>query len=53
MKALLKIEWIKTWRSWPVFIMGIGIKYFLSAYSRSPKRVFAILYVNHDWLFYV
>ena len=25
MKALLKIEWIKTWRSWPVFIMGIGI----------------------------
>ncbi|WP_201710232.1 ABC transporter permease [Streptococcus salivarius] len=25
MKALLKIEWIKTWRSWPVFIMGIGM----------------------------
>ena len=25
MKALLKIEWIKTWRTWPVFIMGIGI----------------------------
>ena len=24
MKALLKIEWIKTWRSWPVFIMGSG-----------------------------
>ena len=25
MKALLKIEWIKTWRSWPVFIMSIGM----------------------------
>ena len=25
MKALLKIEWIKPWRSRPVFIMGIGI----------------------------
>ncbi len=25
MKALLKVEWIKTWRSWPVFIMGIGL----------------------------
>ena len=23
MKALLKIEWIKTWRSWPVFIMSM------------------------------
>ena len=28
MKALLKIEWIKTWRSWPVFIMGISLVYF-------------------------
>ena len=25
MKALLKIEWIKTWRSWPIFILGIGM----------------------------
>ena len=25
MKALLKIEWIKTWRSWPVIIMSIGM----------------------------
>ena len=25
MQALLKIEWIKTWRSWPVFIMSIGM----------------------------
>ena len=25
MKALLEIEWIKTWRSWPVFIMSIGM----------------------------
>ncbi|MHC3850059.1 ABC transporter permease, partial [Streptococcus thermophilus] len=25
MKALLKIEWIKTWHSWPVFIMSIGM----------------------------
>ena len=30
MKALLKIEWIKTWRSWPVFIMGI----------RDTRRIF-------------
>ncbi len=25
MKALLKIEWIKTWREWPYFIMSIGM----------------------------
>ncbi|MFC2400709.1 MAG: ABC transporter permease [Streptococcus sobrinus] len=25
MKALLKIEWIKTWREWPYFIMAIGM----------------------------
>lgn len=25
MKALLKIEWIKTWREWPNFIMAIGM----------------------------
>ena len=62
MKALLKIEWIKTWRSWPVFIMGIGIpvgffllfsSYLLSTYSRSSKRVFAVLYADHDWLLHV
>ncbi|CRH89883.1 ABC-type transport system involved in multi-copper enzyme maturation%2C permease component [Chlamydia trachomatis] len=25
MLALLKIEWIKTWREWPTFIMAIGM----------------------------
>lgn len=25
MKALLKVEWIKTWREWPNFIMAIGM----------------------------
>ncbi|VTS41283.1 ABC-2 type transporter [Streptococcus pseudoporcinus] len=25
MKALLKIEWIKLWREWPVFILAIGM----------------------------
>ncbi|WP_159560756.1 ABC transporter permease [Streptococcus halichoeri] len=25
MLALLKIEWIKTWREWPTFILGIGM----------------------------
>ncbi|SQB56061.1 ABC transporter permease [Streptococcus dysgalactiae] len=61
MKALLKIEWIKTWRSWPVFIMGIGIPvgFFLlfssifSAPTPSSKRVFAVLYADHDWLLHV
>lgn len=62
MKALLKIEWIKTWRTWPVFIMGIGIPVgffllFSSIFSaptpEAQKEFFAILYVNHDWLFYV
>ena len=25
MKALLKVEWIKTWRTWPMFIMAVGM----------------------------
>ncbi|RMI77060.1 ABC transporter permease, partial [Streptococcus iniae] len=25
MGPLLKIEWIKLWREWPVLIMGIGM----------------------------
>ena len=61
MKALLKIEWIKTWRSWPVFIMGIGIPvgFFLLFLVSSQhllqklKRVFAVLYADLDWLLHV
>ena len=61
MKALLKIEWIKTWRSWPVFIMGIGMPVGFSSFSQvlsqhlipRLKKIFAVLYVNHDWLFHV
>ncbi len=26
MKALLKVEWIKTWRTWPMFIMAVGMQ---------------------------
>ena len=39
MKALLKIEWIKTWRSWPVFIMGIGmpVGFFLLVSTPNPE----------------
>ena len=46
MKALLKIEWIKTWRSWPVFIMSIGMPVgFFLLYSGmemgpDPERTF-------------
>ena len=63
MKALLKIEWIKTWRSWPVFIMGIGmpVGFFLLFFKllsqhlilRLKKIFLAVLYVDHDWLFHV
>ena len=36
MKALLKIEWIKKhWRTWPVFIMGIGIPVGFSSFFSS------------------
>ena len=34
MQALLKIEWIKTWRSWPVFIMSI----------RNVHRIFPLVF---------
>ena len=61
MKALLNIEWIKTWRSLPVFIMSIGmpVGFFLlySGMEMSPdpasKRFYLVLYVDHDWIFYV
>ena len=51
MKALLKIEWIKTWRSWPVFIMGIGIpvgffllfQVFSQRLLQKPKKSFCCL----------
>ena len=38
MQALLKIEWIKTWRSWPVFIMSIGI----------ARRIFPLVFKYGD-----
>ena len=62
MKALLKIEWIKRGRSWPVFIMGIGMPVgFFPPFSsivstpnpEAQKRIFAVLYADHDWLFHV
>ena len=62
MKALLKIEWIKTWRSWPVFIMSIGmpVGFFLlySGMEMSPdpesqKAFILSLYVDDDRIFYV
>ena len=62
MKALLKIEWIKTWRSWPVFIMSIGmpVGFFLlySGMEMSPdpesqKSLYLVLYVDDDRIFYV
>lgn len=40
MKALLKIEWIKLWREWPIFILAIGMPVgfflFYSGMSMSP-----------------
>ena len=62
MKALLKIEWIKTWRSWPVFIMSIGmpVGFFLlySGMEMGPdpepqKAFYLVLYVDDDRIFYV
>ena len=62
MKALLKIEWIKTWRSWPVFIMSIGMPVgFFLLYSgmemgpdpESQKSLYLVLYVDDDRIFYV
>ena len=62
MKALLKIEWIKTWRSWPVFIMSIGmpVGFFLlySGMEMSPdpdvtKSLCLVLYVDDDRILYV
>ena len=53
MKALLKIEWIKTWRSWPVFIMSIGMPVgFFLLYSGmemgpdpEPQKAFILSYM--------
>ena len=61
MKALLKIEWIKTWRSWPVFIMGnrdacwlfLPFSSIVSTPNPEAQKIFAVLYVDHDWLFHV
>ena len=58
MKALLKIEWIKTWRSWPVFIMSIGMPVgFFLLYSGmemgpdpEPQKAFILSYML---IFYV
>lgn len=40
MKALLKIEWIKLWREWPIFILAIGMPvgffFFYSGMTMSP-----------------
>lgn len=40
MKALLKIEWIKLWREWPIFILAIGMPVgfflFYSGMTMSP-----------------
>lgn len=38
MGPLLKIEWIKLWREWPVLIMGIGM----------PVGFFCILFRNDN-----
>lgn len=61
MKALLKIEWIKTWRSWPVFIMSIGMPVGFSSciqvwkwvLTRATKSLYLVLYVDDDRIFYV
>ena len=58
MKApYLQIKWIKTWRSWPVFIMSIGmpVGFFLlySGMEMGPdpepqKALYLVLYVDDD-----
>lgn len=51
MKALLKVEWLTTWRKWPVFIMAIGMPVgfylFYSGMTMSPNPELQKQFVRH------
>ena len=62
MIALLKIEWIKTWRFWMTFVLSIGMPVFFFLFSQvwncrriseEQKSACDSLHADNDSFFYV